>query len=395
MRLLVQIIWLVLYLYYIEKISELEKGRGKRIVSGGIALGMVLLTQIPAVFGASEQAVFWSRTGGWIAVVLVLFLYVLFYDEKPLGEQWWKVLVPGCLAAVCGAEEAGACVFWNGVVLTAFLFLLALERESLRLWNSLLVGAVYGLLSLQVLQDGAGAENLAYVAVLEGLIFLALEGSLFYYHRGYVRRTEQLQQEVLGHQYQETKEIYLNMRGWRHDYHNHLQVMKAQMAAGRMEEMAEYLDHLEENLDSVDTYVKSGSQMVDAILNSKLTLAKRAGVQVNCKAALPGELAMSDVDLCVLLGNLLDNALESCEKIPLQQRFLRIYMAVKGSQFYVSIQNSAKEEPDFEEKNYITKKRGNHGLGMKRMKAVVDKYDGYLTLASEPGIFAAEGTLSL
>ncbi len=185
------------------------------------------------------------------------------------------------------------------------------------------------------------------------------------------------------------------MRGWRHDYHNHLQVMKAQMAAGRMEEMAEYLDHLEENLDSVDTYVKSGSQMVDAILNSKLTLAKRAGVQVNCKAALPGELAMSDVDLCVLLGNLLDNALESCEKIPLQQRFLRIYMAVKGSQFYVSIQNSAKEEPDFEEKNYITKKRGNHGLGMKRMKAVVDKYDGYLTLASEPGIFAAEVTLSL
>ena len=146
MRLLVQIIWLVLYLYYIEKISELEKGRGKRIVSGGIALGMVLLTQIPAVFGASEQAVFWSRTGGWIAVVLVLFLYVLFYDEKPLGEQWWKVLVPGCLAAVCGAEEAGACVFWNGVVLTAFLFLLALEQESLRLWNSLLVGAVYGLL---------------------------------------------------------------------------------------------------------------------------------------------------------------------------------------------------------------------------------------------------------
>ena len=76
-------------LYYIEKISELEKGRGKRIVSGGIALGMVLLTQIPAVFGASEQAVFWSRTGGWIAVVLVLFLYVLFYDEKPLGRAVW------------------------------------------------------------------------------------------------------------------------------------------------------------------------------------------------------------------------------------------------------------------------------------------------------------------
>ena len=81
MRLLVQIIWLVLYLYYIEKISELEKGRGKRIVSGGIALGMVLLTQIPAVFGASEQAVFWSRTGGWY------FFCMFFFMMKSLSES--------------------------------------------------------------------------------------------------------------------------------------------------------------------------------------------------------------------------------------------------------------------------------------------------------------------
>ena len=89
----------------------------------------------------------------------------------------------------------------------------------------------------------------------------------------------------------------------------------------------------------------------------------------------------------------MDNALEACGGIDEKDRFLRIYMAVNKSQLYLSIQNSAKEEPDFDERNYITKKRGNHGLGMKRVQAAVDKYHGFLNLANEPGIFAAEVTM--
>ena len=136
--------------------------------------------------------------------------------------------------------------------------------------------------------------------------------------------------------------------------------------------------------------------MTDAILNSKLALAKQKSVNnINCKAVLPETLSIEDVDLCVLLGNLLDNAIEACEKIPEEMRFLRIYMVAKKSQLYVSIQNSAKEELDFNERNYISTKRGAHGLGMKRVKAMTDKYEGYLTLANESGIFAAEVTLPL
>ena len=61
----------------------------------------------------------------------------------------------------------------------------------------------------------------------------------------------------------------------------------------------------------------------------------------------------------------------------------------------MSVQNSAREDPGFEERNYITRKRGNHGLGMKRVKAAVDKYGGYFSLANEPGIFAAEVSIPL
>ena len=219
---------------------------------------------------------------------------------------------------------------------------------------------------------------------MEVLLFFALEGTLFSWQKGFERSAERFQQDVLTHQYEEIRTIYTNMRGWRHDYHNHLQVIKAQLALGETDQLQRYLDELEQDLDRVDSWIKSGNLMADAILNSKLSLAQQKKIAVNCKARLPENLPVEDVDLWV-----------ACEQSPEEGRFLRVYLAVNGRQLYMSIQNSAKEELNFNERNYITQKRGSHGFGMKRVSAVVEKYDGFLNLANEPGIFAAEVTLPL
>lgn len=394
----IRLIWLVLYQYYIEQICELEKGRKKRIVVWGLTLGSLLATEIWTLTGMALDgaAGMWLRSGCWLLITLILFLYVLFYDGKPFRQQWWKVLVPGAVLALCGlGESLEMTVFLNGVVMVVFLLLLAGARGYLRVGSSLIHIGIYGLLGGYVWNQtitqgvfdgicnqasihGSGQESSSMISsletgihfgmargsmadmglllgifILELFLFLALEGTLFSYHKGFEVETERFQRDILSHQYEEIKEIYLNMRGWRHDYHNHLQVMKAQIAAGQVEEMKAYLSELEQNLDKVDTYVKSGNLMADAILNSKLSMAEQKGIRVNCKAILPQELSVEDVDLCVLLGNLLDNALEACESIPEEQRFLRIYMVVNKSQLYISIQNSAKEELDFNERNYI------------------------------------------
>ncbi len=390
----IQLIWLVLYHYFIGQICDLEKGYVKRAVLGVMTFG--------ALLGANVSFQGWGGSGhrfvGWLAVTLICLLYVLFYDEKPFGRQWRKVLLPGLLMSVCVlGREPWTLLVWNGVVMVVLLLLLGVERGYLGVRDSLLHITVYGIFTYALWYYGPWAELSfkAGIFVLEVLLFLALEGTQYSCFRGFVDRAERFQREILSHQYEEIREIYLNMRSWRHDYHNHLQVMKAQIASGQMEEMKGYLNALEENLDKVDTYVKSGNLMADAILNSKLTLAEQKGVRVNCKAILPEALAIEDVDLCVLLGNLLDNALEACDAISAEERFLRIYMVVNGEQLYISIQNSAKEDLNFEERHYISTKRGNHGLGMKRVKALADKYDGYLTLANEPGIFAVELTLPL
>lgn len=399
----IQLIWLALYQYYIEQVCELEKGYIKRIVVWSLSITALLVMWTAAFLGrlklVSEGAVKGVSVGCWFGITLILLLYALFYDGKPFGMQWRKVLTPGIMLSLCAvAGTPWISLVLNGAVMTAFLLLLTRERGYLRLWNGLLNAGIYGFLGCYIwnVRNEAGEGVLLGIAALEFLFFLALEGALFSYHQGFEVQTEMFQRDILGQQYEEIKEIYLNMRGWRHDYHNHIQVMKVQLAMGQLEEMRQYMDGLERDLDSVDTYVKSGNMMTDAILNSKLALAKQKSVNnINCKAVLPETLSIEDVDLCVLLGNLLDNAIEACEKVPEEMRFLRIYMAAKRSQLYVSIQNSAKEELDFNERNYISTKRGAHGLGMKRVKAMTDKYEGYLTLANESGIFAAEVTLPL
>ncbi len=403
LRLGVWLIWLALYQYYIEQICDLEKGKIKRIAVWGITGGTALAVGIVSLVmsGLSRPVGKWLILAGWLLIMLVLFLYVLFYDAAPLCQQWWKALAPGfVLVPGAFAENPVSIVLANGAITVFFLLMPAYasgRKDFYAKGASLADIAVYGIISLYLwkIRETADTGMLLGFLAVELLLFLSLEGTFSAYRQGFQVQTERFQRDILSHQYEEVKEIYLNMRGWRHDYHNHLQVMKAQIAAGQMEEMKGYLDELEQSLEDVDTYVKSGNLMADAILNSKLSLAEKKGIPVNCKAILPRELSIEDVDLCVLLGNLLDNALEACEKIPEDQRFLRIYMVVNQSQLYVSIQNSAREELDFNERNYISTKRGNHGLGMKRVKALADKYEGYLTLANEPGIFAAEVTLPL
>lgn len=122
---------------------------------------------------------------------------------------------------------------------------------------------------------------------------------------------------------------------------------------------------------------------------------EKSGIAVTCKTELDGGIPLQEVDLCVILGNLLDNAMEACGQIQENHRFVRVYIAVIKKQFYISVQNSAKEEPDFNERNYISNKRGNHGFGIKRVKALTDKYEGFLNFQNEPGIFAAEVTLPM
>ena len=87
------------------------------------------------------------------------------------------------------------------------------------------------------------------------------------------KRIAAYQNELVSRHADEVQTIYREMRMWRHDYHNHIQTMKACLAMGQTDKLADYLETLDRDLEDVDTILRTGNFMVDAILNSKLSLA--------------------------------------------------------------------------------------------------------------------------
>ena len=126
------------------------------------------------------------------------------------------------------------------------------------------------------------------------------------------RRIAEYQNDLITKHCDEVQNIYKTMRGWRHDYHNHIQTLLA--LNGDRERTREYLLNLNRDLTAVDTVLKTGNVMVDAILNSKLSLLGSKEIRVSARAVVPPALGISEIDLCVIIGNLLDNALEACMK---------------------------------------------------------------------------------
>lgn len=205
------------------------------------------------------------------------------------------------------------------------------------------------------------------------------------------KRIAAYQRELIETHYREVENMYRQIRGWRHDYRNHIQMMKVLAASGDMDALKAYLDELDTDLNTVDTVVKTGNPMADAILNSKISLARSRNIPTQVDAHIPVKLKMSELDLCCIIGNLFDNAMEASMALPEEKRMIRVYMDMKGTQLYISFTNfTAAKKLSKVGRGFKTSKGEGHGFGLVRIDDIVSRYDGYLSRNSEDGAFTTE-----
>lgn len=188
----------------------------------------------------------------------------------------------------------------------------------------------------------------------------------------------------------EVRSIHKEMRGYKHDFHNHLQTLKGYIEAGESERALKYIEELDYGVMNTDTLLKTGNVSVDVILSAKIAKAKSKGINVTVKANLPDNLNITDVELSIVIGNLLDNAIEACTASTDKEPFIRVYLVMKSNMLYFSMLNSSGDKLKKDGSLFNSKKGGFHGFGLRRAESIIEKHGGWIKYNSEDGAFSSE-----
>ena len=187
----------------------------------------------------------------------------------------------------------------------------------------------------------------------------------------------------------EVQGIYREMRGYKHDFHHHLQTLKGQLEAGETERALAYIARLDQQLMDVDTLLRTGNVSLDALFSAKMAQARSQDIAVTIQVSVPDKLLLTDLELSIVVGNLLDNAIEACGAAR-GEKFIRVYMKMKGNMLYFSMINSAGSKKDKKGSLFSSHKEGFHGFGLRRVAAILTEHGGWYKYNSEDGAFTSE-----
>lgn len=185
----------------------------------------------------------------------------------------------------------------------------------------------------------------------------------------------------------------------RHDMRHHITALQGLCQDGDIGQIQRYLETLSGRPELTRTSGYTVHPAVNAVLTAMLTRGAEAGVRSEVKVELPHELPIPDSDLCPLLMNLLENALEANEKAPEgAEKWLRVIMHIRGEYLYVGVENARFAPVDFdpEERLYrSTKPDALHGMGLKSAQTTARKYHSELVLKASGDAFSASTALLL
>lgn len=202
-------------------------------------------------------------------------------------------------------------------------------------------------------------------------------------------------------QYQQLSQRMEEARRLRHDLRHHLNTLGALNAQGRQEEIADYLKQYGTVYDRLEEQRFSGDPVVDSVLEYYLAQAGEEGIPVNCRVSLEGGGSGVDaMDMTVLLGNCLENALEALRPLPAEARRLSIEIAPVGVMLLVRIVNTCgnlEDGRDFAgwEAFPSCKGKGRKGLGLRSVATIAEKYGGSAQFQRKNGEFTARISLCM
>jgi len=174
---------------------------------------------------------------------------------------------------------------------------------------------------------------------------------------------------------------------YRHDMRHHLNLINSCLADSNKEAAQKYIDEVKKTINDVTVEKYCSNYTVNLILYSYIMYAKKEEIKVETQINLPEKNAISDMDLCVIFGNVIENAINACNGIlDANDRSLKIVCESKNNKLFIQITNSYEGNIKFVEDIPVST-MDNHGLGTKSIAAVAEKYSGVYSFTAKDGVF--------
>lgn len=294
------------------------------------------------------------------------------------------------------------------LLLAAILFLyFMLRRKNMveadekanRYLLILSLGNTFVAYSVFMAYDRLGGYGDRLLATFTVLILFA---TTIFVYQIYGRLWENMELKKQNERYSYQMEMYLQhqrereeneqeLRRFRHDLKQKLVYLKELADVSRSEEISRFLrEEFEENQSTLHPVLKTGNMVVDAMLNDKCRQAEDSGIRFITELDVPAQLPYSDNDLCVILGNLLDNACEAASFVNQEERYIDTRILFDRGNLILIVENSfdGKVNKGWDGRLLSRKQdKSNHGIGLKSVHRIVDKYHGDMYVENESGLF--------
>lgn len=203
--------------------------------------------------------------------------------------------------------------------------------------------------------------------------------------------------QVLEENYHLLTDLYQKNERLYHDMNHHLQMIYHLAKKNGISEIAEYVNSVSAPINELSDMTWSGVDIVDAILNHTVLDAKKQGIEIDVNAEFPRDCSITPDDLCVILFNLLDNAIEACKRFMRQSETPpRIEVTLRRIHHFliIKIQNPCVPPRKLFGIFPTTKSDArHHGIGLRNVREKVEKYNGSLEIEVEGGIFTVTALL--
>ena len=204
------------------------------------------------------------------------------------------------------------------------------------------------------------------------------------------RRVTEEQNRFYEYQVRMMKDTLDSIRIFRHDMKNKLSALYTMAQKGQDEKLMSHLEELTDVCNKTKEYAHSGNITIDSIINYKLQKAEEKRIKVTADIIVPMELTVATFDIAVVLGNLLDNAIEAVTYV--EDRWIDIRAKYTKGRFIIEINNSYDGTLLRMPEGIVSRKedKENHGMGIKSVEMTLEKYDGALQITQDGAKFTAK-----